>query len=117
MGGVAAARLTTAIAGYGSALASVGGAQTFVLVTGNLPPYTPAGTNASSAVTATSNASGLTSGGAISSGGGNLTTIAQTITGTAAAQVFTGTAQGGTSTPVVRVPPGLAVNKIIYTGV
>lgn len=112
-GSIAANRMTSAATGCGVAFTTMGAVctenQSTTLVTANLPPYTPSGTNAPSVVNATSNASGLTAGGAISAGGGTITTLAQTITGTAAAQVWTGFPMGGTSTPFSRVQPTMGL--------
>jgi hypothetical protein len=107
MGAASAGRLTSTY--FGTSPLVLGAASTFTdsrtLVTANLPPYTPSGTNSSSSISGSSNAAGLTAGGAISNAGGALTTLAQTITGTAAAQSFNGSPQGGSSTPFSAIPP------------
>lgn len=120
MGGSSANRLTNADDGLdGDTLGATGGGETQTLVTANLPPYTPAGTNASSSVSFNSQnyAYNNASTSAVS-GGGQPTgvTLAQ-ITGTAAAQIFTGTAQGGTSTAFGIVQPTIILNYIILAGV
>jgi hypothetical protein len=121
MGGVASSILTTTY--FGSAnpnsIGAAGGSQSKVLLTANLPPYTPAGTNASSAVSVSATGlslanygggnPGLT--GSASTGSSQVTSIAST--GTATAQVFTGTAQGGTSTAFATVQPTKTSNYII----
>lgn len=103
-------RITTAGSGIdGTTRLSAGGAQTVTLITANLPAYTPSGvlgsftltlptrsitTNTGSVPTVT-NAANQTTGNqeVLSSFGGS-------ITGS-----FTGSAQGGTSTPVNKMPP------------
>jgi microcystin-dependent protein len=110
-------RLTAAgFTGNSTLMGATGGAATETLVTANLPPYTPAGMNstASSTVSDVVQApSGLVSEGA---GGGANTAIAGTATTSALtiqAQTFTGTAQGGTSTPIATVQPTIICNYII----
>ena len=105
-------RLTSSSTGCGTAMTTVGaqcanGGQTTTILTANLPPYTPSGS-----VSSTLNASGLAQYGA---GGGNMSTsgnangpINPTITST-----FTGTAQGGTSTPMPRVIPIVGVTYLL----
>ena len=99
MGNSSASRLSTSI-GASDTLGSVGGSSTIALTTANLPPYTPAGTNASgSAVFNFSTSNANWSGGAnatvtniTTSGGGSSVSVQFTN------PTFTGTAQGGTST-------------------
>jgi hypothetical protein len=96
-------------------LGSLCGAQTVTLLTANLPPYTPAGTNSVPTNTGSGKYAFGNSGGSLTGGGAaqgpvtdlNLYTI------TFGAPVFTGTAQGGTSTPVNKIPPIALVYKII----
>src|ERR1043166_4186180 len=106
-----ATRLTsTYFGGNSTTLGAVGGGESSTLLTANLPPYTPAGTNSTSITQIVGNTSSYAAGAntgiqSLSSGAGtNLTTAAQT---------FTGTAQGGTSTPVRTVPPTIVCNYII----
>lgn len=119
MGGSAASRLTDATAGFGDTLGEAGGAQSRVLETANLPPYTPSGTIAGTSVLAWATDQyappGGTSKNAVStiSGVANLGNSTTTsLTGT-----FTGAAQGGTSTPVITVQPTIVLNHIIFAGV
>lgn len=113
MGGSAAGRLTDLVAGI-DALGDAGGAQSRTLVTANLPPYTPEGSISGSTVVgwvvdqyqppgggAKNAVSTITTG-----SGGNSVTL--TTTGS-----FTGSAQGGTSTPVVTVQPTIVANKLL----
>lgn len=124
MGGSTAGRITNALAGFvGTTLGAAGGAQSFTLGTSNLPAYTPSGTNASSSISATvtnQNTGVITNNGSgplASAGGGTNWTISTLgITGTAAAQTFTGAAQGGSATPYGLVSPGIIVNIIIFLG-
>jgi hypothetical protein len=90
------------------------------LVTANLPPYSPAGTITNGAITSTpiSGTEGSNSGPA---GAGTGATIAMTnatpivISSTQAASTFAGSAQGGTSTPIVKstLSPTIVMNYII----
>jgi microcystin-dependent protein len=110
MGGVAANRLTAA-SGFGG-LFTVAGAETRALVTANLPPYTPAGSIANGAITVSGNASFVEGGNGLAAGNGSQV-LGATITPSQAASSFTGTAQGGTSTPVITVMPAMEVNYIM----
>ena len=111
-GSSAANRLTSASTGCGTAMTSVGAVctatESFTITTPNLPPYTPSGTNASSTLSLTNATAVLISGGGGSSpfdvsAGASRSQAA--ITGTAAAQIFTGMPQGGINTPIPRVQP------------
>jgi len=110
MGGTAASRLTSTYYGIGAdAIGAAGGAQSKVLVTANLPPYTPAGTNSTTSFTVTNNSIVTSSGSdsfvkAIAGGSGSTVLNAAT---------FTGTAQGGTSTPFSVIQPSITANYII----
>jgi len=106
MGGSSANRLTDADDGLdGDTLGDTGGGETQTLVTGNLPPYTPAGTIGGNG-TKVGNYT-------ISAGGTQL----QDTTGTSAALVntptFSGTAQGGTSTAFGIIQPTIILNKLL----
>jgi microcystin-dependent protein len=111
-----ATRLTsTYFGGDSTTLGAVGGLERSTLVTANLPPYTPAGTVAASVTSSVSNVQVNNAGTAnVSAGSGfnvpqtNSTSITSTGTNS-----LTGTAQGGTSTPVRTVQPTLIVNKIL----
>jgi microcystin-dependent protein len=119
MGGTAANRITSAGSGItGTSMGATGGAQTETLVTANLPPYTPAG---SVSVTSTpTNVIQSQVGQVGVQGGANQiyyigqppspspTSSSITSTGT-----LTGTAQGGTSQPVVTMPPTIICNYIL----
>lgn len=102
-------RITSATVSGPTVIGAAGGAQQQTLGTPNLPPYTPAGNNAASALTINGQGSGV-----LILNGVSPTLIANvsatnvavaTLSGTAAAQTFTGTPQGGTSTPVTTMPP------------
>lgn len=83
---------------------SMGGDANLTIVTANLPPYTPAGSVLTSLNLG--NAAGL--GGANSSPApGNTTYVvyAGGVSGASASSTFTGSAQGGTSTPMDKMPP------------
>lgn len=87
------------------------GAETVTLVTGNLPPYTPAGTNTGGA--ASYNFSGasfdtgfaLVQGTAISPGPGTPALFTQ--------PTFNGVPQGGTSQPVNNIHASIALNVMV----
>ena len=91
------------------------------LVTANLPPYTPAGSNGTVTVTsnlvmiATGSISNLQS--AVGGGAVQGIPISQAVNGqqvsTGSGPTFTGTPQGGTSASVVTLPPSIATNKLI----
>lgn len=117
MGNVAAGRLSTTY--FGSSpivLGNAGGGENKTLVTANLPPYTPGGNIAvvNGAITIT-NQSNLrvvsgdnnNNGG----GGGSFSAMASSVppslgaSQAASSATFTGTAQGGVSTPVSAVQP------------
>lgn len=104
-----ATRLTsTYFVGDSTALGAVGGGESKTLVTGNLPAYTPAGSVSWSGVYSNLNSGNLTAipffiNGSSGSGSGN----------TGVSTSFTGTAQGGTSTPFRTVPPTIVCNKIL----
>ncbi len=118
MGGSAASRLTDLVSGFGDALGETGGAQSKALVTANLPPYTPSGTNSSVGVSVVS-----TVGDIARAGGGNpgFTPSASlgmgqsqiTSTGTVSGQTFTGAAQGGISAAFSIVQPTIIANYIM----
>lgn len=89
---------------------SSGGSNSITLVTANLPPYTPAGaiTNGSISTAITNGGATFTNSGAVLVGGGG-SFFAPTVTAliavsTQAPSTFTGTAQGGSSTPAPAVP-------------
>lgn len=121
MGGSSANRLTNADNGVeGDTLGAVGGIETKTLATANLPAYTPAGTNSSGAATLqwTTIGNGATGGAAtlvnniVATGGTNgpVSTVFTNPT-------FTGTPQGGSSTPFGVVQPTIIGNYIIFAGV
>jgi microcystin-dependent protein len=112
-----ATRLTSAESGVdGATMGSAGGTQSKTLITANLPAYTPAGSVSVSVTSTVSNIQVNSAGnGSINNPGGstswpvfNSATLASTGTGT-----FTGTAQGGTSTPFATIPPLIVCNKIL----
>jgi microcystin-dependent protein len=117
-----ATRLTSAyFGGNSTVLGAVGNSsEKNALITANLPPYTPSGSNATSGVnfnfvpSAVPNGSGF---GASSNGGSSEFFYGSgqysILTATAAAQAFTGAAQGGTSTPIRTVQPTIVCNYII----
>jgi microcystin-dependent protein len=110
MGGTAASRLTSTYYGIGAdAIGAAGGAQSKVLVTANLPPYTPAGTNSTSTFPYAPNSNFTTT----ASSGGIVSVTSGGSTATVGAQTFTGTAQGGTSTAFSIIQPSITTNYVI----
>lgn len=98
MGSSAAGRLTATYFGAAATvLGAAGGSESKALVTANLPPYTPAGS-----ISGTVPYSVL--GASVGAGG---TSIAQQTSFTAITAAFTGTPQGGTSTPVAVMSPAM----------
>lgn len=114
MGNADAARLTSANFGCSPiVLGCAGGTETRTLVALNLPPYTPAGAIANGAITISG---GIYGGGisSVSSGTATSTPLnAALIVATQATSTFTGTAQGGTSTPFATTPPRILVTIYI----
>lgn len=115
MGGSSANRLTNADDGLnGDTLGATGGGETQTLVTGNLPPYTPSGTNSGGAASFTYAASSFQTGttsvhgtSIISSGNPNQVNTVFTN------PTFTGNAQGGTSTAFGVVQPTIILPYIM----
>lgn len=120
MGGVAASRLTLTY--FGSSpivVGNFGGVQNNTLLTANFPAYTPTGTITNGAITInvpnTLAAYNTVAAGNFTSGTfGN--GPAANPTASQAASTFAGAAQGGASTPISNLPPGMILNKIIYAG-
>lgn len=116
MGGASSpSRITTGGSGInGTALNASGGAETSTLGTANLPPYTPAGTNSKPNITVSAPGSPLLlsgSGFSASAGGSNsFTPITASLDN---APAFTGTAQGGTSTPFNNMPPTIILAALV----
>jgi microcystin-dependent protein len=113
MGGASSpGRLASIASGLKTTLAGFFGIDTNTLITANFPPYTPAGSvgTGSSTIPFQDNAAGTIN--ANSTGSSNVpSTHTSTVSVTAGA--FTGTAQGGTSTPVNNVDPKTVCNYII----
>jgi hypothetical protein len=108
MGNSAAGRLTATY--FGTAATVLGAASTALesktLATANLPPYTPAGTNASGSASFTYSSASMQSGttsvaGVVINPSSGSTTVNTVFT----QPTFTGTAQGGVSTPFSIVQP------------
>jgi microcystin-dependent protein len=119
MGGSGASRLTIASGMNGTGIGATGGAQMQTLLTANLPAYTPAGLVSVSSVAVSYSVRAYASSGAtvntqlsLSSNVGSDAGTLSNVSGSASA-LFTGTAQGGTSTPIVTVQPTLVCNYII----
>jgi microcystin-dependent protein len=124
MGGAAGNSLLSSIASsVKGVINSIFGADTTTLITANLPPYTPAGTITNGAITSmTNNISSGATGGALNlttggfSASGTFTFGSSGFSMTQAASTFTGSAQGGSSTPISRLQPSKVVNWIIRIG-
>lgn len=113
-----ATRLTsTYFVGNSTAIGAVGGGESSTLITANLPAYTPSGTNTANTTTQSAPNSvnaGFVFGTAGATGIGWQNGIGPTNSVlNVAGQTFTGTAQGGTSTPVRTVQPTIICNYII----
>lgn len=93
---------------------ALGGSQSKTLLTANLPPYTPSGSIALSLAAHVPIQSGIggSPAGTVNFSGGSTSVIFDTATA-----AFTGSAQGGTSTPLSTVQPTRIRNKIIFLGV
>jgi microcystin-dependent protein len=117
MKAAAATRLTaTFFGGDSTAMGAVGGGESKTLLTGNLPPYTPAGlvTNGAITINGTAmNVAGLNNNNGGGGGSFAVGTVAVGFTASQASSTFAGTAQGGTSTPVRTVQPTIVCNYII----
>ncbi len=112
MGGVASRGLQTLT---NTVLGTLFGLANNVLVTLNLPAYTPSGAITNGAITTTGNAQAALANVGAATGGGftSSTTSTAALTSTQAASTFAGTAQGGTSTPVNNVQPSTTCNYIL----
>jgi microcystin-dependent protein len=102
-------RLDSTTFGSTPNLNAIGGSKNTTLITANLPPYTPAGTIVS---TPSQNAQSNNTSGTIPGGGGFNVPLSGAATITVAS-VFTGTPQGGTSTPISRIPPTRIARAVI----
>lgn len=109
MGGTAAGRLTSTYFNT-AGLGAVGGLQTVILSTNNLPPYTPTGTLGGSQILANV---GVIVGNDLNGGGSSPrgSPVNEVISGSNF--TFTGTAQGGTSSPFSIVQPTITINYIV----
>ena len=116
LGNTCAGQLTTAFYGVSpGAPGALGGTQSTILLTVNLPPYTPSGTitNGGISITGGSGTNGSSNG---TAAGSNQNLAQSSVVGLGASQAastFTGTAQGGTSTAFSRIQPSSTVNYII----
>lgn len=113
MGGSSANRLTNADDGLnGDTLGATGGGETQVLVTANLPAYTPTG-SVSTSVSANSTYVAGTTSGSVTASGGTTIPVGNTNPGYTASSSFTGTPQGGTSTAFGVVQPTIILPYIM----
>lgn len=121
MGNSAAGRLTASITGSAITLGGAGGSESRTLALANLPPYTPSGQvfaggtiNISAALKSaqcTGGSSGCSTG--IGNGGGLGFQVGTTANGSDVSASFTGTAQGGTSTPFYLMQPTMVATYYI----
>ncbi|MDF0495372.1 phage tail protein [Bradyrhizobium yuanmingense] len=118
MGGSAAGRLTDASSGFGDVIGESGGAQTKALATENLPPYTPSGTNSGGAASLQFTTRSDMPGGGSSTAVTNIVSTGGSVLVNAnvTQPTFTGTAQGGTSTPFSVVQPTIIMNCALFAG-
>lgn len=107
---------TVGIAGTGDAttraVGATAGSETTSLVTSNLPAYTPAGTVSTTLNSIGSNQLVYTAGGTNTPGGGSNETISGGINA-AFTSTFSGSAQGGTSSPFSVIQPTVYFNVMI----
>jgi microcystin-dependent protein len=110
MGGTASGRVTSASGGIdGTTVGATGGAQSRTLATPNLPPYTPSGTVA----TSISHNAAVNNGGSGTPGPFSQALNAEGAATISASSTFTGTPQGGNSTPIMTLPPAIVVPYLI----
>ena len=112
----AATRLTaTYFGGNSTVLGVTGGGESKALITGNLPPYTPAGSIGGTAAVSPANVQVNTSNITVSTGGSNTIPLSnpQPLSVSGSSFSFTGASQGGTSAPFATVPPTIICNKIL----
>lgn len=110
MGNTATSLFTQAYAACNSNVTTLGagcGLQNSVLLLANLPPYTPAGSITNGTITAGLNIQGYAPFNAGTGGSGGVTPDPINPTFTQAASSFTGTPQGGSSTPFAVIPPAM----------
>lgn len=92
------------------------GAENYTILTANLPPYTPAGVNGTVTVTSTSSAVAQNNSSSTTGGGGfgfTYPTAQGAITSTGSGPAWTGSAQGGSSTPHNIIHPVTALNVMV----
>jgi microcystin-dependent protein len=119
MGGNSAFRLTaTGLGVAGDVIGSAGASETYTLVNSNFPPYTPSGTIAGTSVIAWALDQAQAPGGSARNLVATIGPVANlgnsanlTLNGT-----FTGSAQGGTSTPFSRCQPTIVLNRALFAG-
>lgn len=104
-------RLTTAGSGLdGDTLFAIKSTQSRTLLTANLPPYTPAGNIANGTITINGVAMNISGFNNNNGGGGGAFAVGSTAASLSASQAtstFSGTAQGGTSTPIGLIGTGV----------
>jgi microcystin-dependent protein len=95
-----------------------GGEAAHQMVTAELPPYTPSGTIANGAITASNSFGGVgvTGGGTGIAGGPGNQISSVGITVTQAVSTFSGNAQGGTSAPHNTIQPTILCSCILFAG-
>lgn len=123
MGGTASTNLTSAFFGGNNpqATGATGGNQSVTLIGSNLPPYTPTGTVSLGfvdpghvhSIGSIADVAGGGGGGGVLDTGGSPRNTTSSNTGITFTPVFTGVAQGGTSTPYSIIQPTITLNYII----
>lgn len=117
MGGVASSNMSATYYGASTpnSTGGIGGNEQQTLALANLPPYTPAGTITNGAISFNSTPTAVAAGGSVNGMTMGTTTnpAVATIVSSQATSTFSGTAQGGTSTPFSRVMPSRTTNYII----
>jgi microcystin-dependent protein len=109
-----ATRLTsTYFGGDSTAMGATGGGEFKTLLTTNLPAYTPSGTITDGPITISGGTIGGTGFSPQSGSATNVVSGPAAIVATQSGSLFTGIAQGGTSTPFRTVQPTIVCNYII----
>jgi microcystin-dependent protein len=116
MGGSAASRLTSVGLGVaGTTLGNAGSTESYTLVTGNLPPYTPSGTIGGTGSSNQTNVVLYSQSMTPANGGSGTVPLLSTgqVSINGNQYSFTGAAQGGTSTAFSRCQPTIIANKLL----
>lgn len=111
-------RLTTAGGGVdGLTLGAAGGAQSRVILTANLPAYTPAGLITDGTIAISGGTAGAVAGTtAVAAAGHAFADVGAAIAASQSGTTFAGTPQGGVSSPVQIAQPTFVTNFALFAG-